>query len=303
MTENQGNEQDLYTQVRAAIERNAPDEAVGLIDGMAQAEDKIKLLGQLARDLTRDLVHAQNMARERGRTLARARDLARDLGLPRDLARARDLDVALTHARVRGLAHPRDLVHALARDLALTHDLARERDPELADILADDLAQTVVITQVMDRTLIAMTGDVPLPESDVLRGLDYLTPTTLAEQVAPYLQAIFDLEAILADLQGRTFGPPRIRSLTQYSPISVHMDGAADAIHIIKENVVPWRRANAQNPALSDEQARFGLAMQILDVYSPGLPDDKRDHYARWLLVPLDMLLTSPLELTGPRTP
>jgi hypothetical protein len=84
------------------------------------------------------------------------------------------------------------------------------------------------------------------PGDEILTGIHRLTPALLTDQVSPYFQSLIDLEAAIANLQDKTFVEPRIRSISQNSPVSFSIEGAANAVNAVKEDVIPWRRKHAK---------------------------------------------------------
>jgi hypothetical protein len=83
-----------------------------------------------------------------------------------------------------------------------------------------------------------------------------LTPQYLTVTVLPYLNAIAEIQNAVDEIAGRETREIKIHSLTQNSPISVSLDGAAETVQLIKDTVVPWRRKHAETMALLMEQER-----------------------------------------------
>jgi hypothetical protein len=84
-----------------------------------------------------------------------------------------------------------------------------------------------------------------------------LTPEFLVREVAPYLDALARIQAFADRAAGRPPNDVRIRALTQSSPISVSLDGAAEAVEVIQDVVVPWKREHAKTLAQLDEQEKI----------------------------------------------
>ncbi len=75
-----------------------------------------------------------------------------------------------------------------------------------------------------------------------------LTPYHLATTVTPYLQALVDLQYIIEEIkmQGhRQIGINTISAVKLNAPIGVSLDGARDAIQMVRDFVIPWRREHA----------------------------------------------------------
>lgn len=84
-----------------------------------------------------------------------------------------------------------------------------------------------------------------------------LTPQFLTSEVAPYLDAIADLQNVIDLIHERSPSRVLVRSLSHWSPISVSLDGAPEAIKMILEVVVPWRRKHAKTLAQLEEQEKL----------------------------------------------
>jgi len=69
-----------------------------------------------------------------------------------------------------------------------------------------------------------------------------LTPRNLSTGVSPFLNAISDIQHIIDEILKQQPHEIQIKEIKQYSPISVSLDGASEAIGLIKDTVVPWRR-------------------------------------------------------------
>lgn len=90
----------------------------------------------------------------------------------------------------------------------------------------------------------------------IISPIQQLTPDYLYEKVAPYLQAIEKIQQFIDELQKNEHYSTRITKISQNSPISVSLDGASEAIQIIKETVTPWRRRHVETMANLAEQEK-----------------------------------------------
>lgn len=72
-----------------------------------------------------------------------------------------------------------------------------------------------------------------------------LTPEYLELTVIPYLKAIRDLQMILRDLTGKDQQEVEIKAISKFSPLSISLEGASDALQLIREVVTPWRRKHS----------------------------------------------------------
>lgn len=76
-----------------------------------------------------------------------------------------------------------------------------------------------------------------------------LTPDYLDSQLLPLFKGLAELQRIFDEILGRKYQKVVIRSLKQDSPIGVSFEGAGDAINSLKEDMIPWRKANAKRIA------------------------------------------------------
>ena len=90
--------------------------------------------------------------------------------------------------------------------------------------------------------------------SGSLDGL--ITPSFLANVIAPYINAIANLQYAIDEIKGRTPEEIIVREITQRSPISLNLNGGAEAIEVIKETVVPWRKKHAEKMARFQEREK-----------------------------------------------
>jgi hypothetical protein len=75
------------------------------------------------------------------------------------------------------------------------------------------------------------------------------TPSYLIDTLGPYLAAIGEIQNIINEIQGKEHQEVVIESIVQQSPISVSLDGASQAVQVVTDTVVPWRRKHAQEMA------------------------------------------------------
>jgi len=79
----------------------------------------------------------------------------------------------------------------------------------------------------------------------------------LSNVVIPYLKAITDLQDFINQVRGVSSVEIAIVSISQNSPISVSLEGASDALQVVKDSVVPWRRKHVEIMARLQEQAKL----------------------------------------------
>jgi hypothetical protein len=168
-----------------------------------------------------------------------------------------------------------------------------------------------------------------------------LTTEYARDILTPYLNAIKNLQEIINDIQGRKTRKVEIVNIKQNSPISVSLDGASEAIQVIKDTVVPWRRKHAESMArlieqeksveieakkaevvdkkiiareqanklkleneklrLELQQAKIQLAIEVLNSISHNLSQTEREAVISKLLPILETLALSRLEVVNPK--
>lgn len=69
-----------------------------------------------------------------------------------------------------------------------------------------------------------------------------LTPRHLEKAVSPFAVALAELQELIDSAKGRDGHGVVVRSITNYSPISVSLEGAAEAVTVVRDTVVGWRR-------------------------------------------------------------
>lgn len=89
-----------------------------------------------------------------------------------------------------------------------------------------------------------------------------LTPKYLLDVVNPYLLAIADIQNVLSNIRGKSNHEVVIKSISQNSPISVSLDGAAQAMQTIVDYVVPSKRK------IADEIAKLSISDKQVEIES-----------------------------------
>ncbi len=220
-------------------------------------------------DLVDDLAGSHALINVYARARARARDLARDLDLNRDLDRDLDLgsaaelasDIAIELASARDIAIDLAIDLANARDLASACDLAflifqateYAIDPDQADLertkkLFEDLRRLAkefefhyVDIDSYEALLLGSKMYFAIKLIDAKRGDEKLTVDYLQTAVLPYLQAVEQLQQIIASVTKMEPPSIEVKSITIGS-IDVSMSGVAEALRTVRDFVVPWRR-------------------------------------------------------------
>lgn len=81
-----------------------------------------------------------------------------------------------------------------------------------------------------------------------------LTPTFLSSILMPYVEAVSSIQRVCNALLGRMPQEIVIKFIGQNSPTEIKLVDAAEAINAIKEDIIPWRRKNAQKIAELKQQ-------------------------------------------------
>ncbi len=76
-----------------------------------------------------------------------------------------------------------------------------------------------------------------------------LTPELLSNDVAPCISALRDIQFISEEISGYGHDRVVIRLIRQRPPMDLNLEGVGDAIDSLKEDIIPWRRRNAQKLA------------------------------------------------------
>jgi hypothetical protein len=186
-----------------------------------------------------------------------------------------------------------------------------------------------------------------------------LTPKFLELKILPYVYAIREIQYVIDELFGQEPHKVLIKSISQDSPISISLAGVSEAVQLILDNVISWRRkhgekiahlleqekqaeiedkkagtlekrANAQknradvekilaeaahvreeteqkqlqneSMRLELDRSRFQLAFDILEKLDLHLSENEHNDYVEKLLKPIDVIISSDLEITRDST-
>jgi hypothetical protein len=86
---------------------------------------------------------------------------------------------------------------------------------------------------------------------------EQLTPRILSLEISPYLIAMEDIQHIIDEVEGRQYQEVSIKSITRNSPISISLDGVSQAASLIRDSIIPWRRAHDETMARLLEQEKL----------------------------------------------
>jgi serine/threonine protein kinase len=83
-----------------------------------------------------------------------------------------------------------------------------------------------------------------------------MTPQRLRNSIIPYLNAIAEVQGIIDEVEGAEVNEVKIKSIQQNSPINITLEGAAKAVQLITDTVIPWRRKHAEAMAFLSEREK-----------------------------------------------
>lgn len=83
-----------------------------------------------------------------------------------------------------------------------------------------------------------------------------ITPEFLLLTITPYLTALANIQRVINQTQKKTDQGIYISLIKQSSPISVSLDGASEAVQVVREMAIPWRRKHAETMARLAEQEK-----------------------------------------------
>jgi antitoxin component HigA of HigAB toxin-antitoxin module len=171
-----------------------------------------------------------------------------------------------------------------------------------------------------------------LIESDqAMQSSSKLTPEYLATSIGPYLRAIAEIQHIVDEILERTAFEAHINTISasiQHAHIRVNIDGAPDAIHLIKTLILPWKKQNeknvqqfrgteqtaateAENSKGASETKRLRveltrglvqLATELMTQIAPNLAPESKKAFGKRLLPHLEILTLSTLEIASDET-
>ncbi|ASC69417.1 hypothetical protein XM38_003440 [Halomicronema hongdechloris C2206] len=72
-----------------------------------------------------------------------------------------------------------------------------------------------------------------------------LTPSSLRDQISPFLTGIEEIQEVASTASGASYRG-RIRSISQSSPVSISLSGLREAVELFLEWIVPWRREHVE---------------------------------------------------------
>ncbi|MBN1426993.1 MAG: FHA domain-containing protein [Anaerolineae bacterium] len=188
------------------------------------------------------------------------------------------------------------------------HSVKANHDP--------DTAKTATINKnnLLHDSVILLEPDVRVAVTSVSK----LTPHYLTADIAPYLEAIEQMQHVIDSIRGHKLRGLHIQAIKQGPPISVKLEGAPETIHLLRTIVGAWRSQHAAtlskvahiiaesrelstNAELEQSlrEAQTELAQEILAQIAGGMTEPEREPYVKQLLGPLDVVTTSPLKVAA----
>jgi transcriptional regulator with GAF, ATPase, and Fis domain len=233
MTQHNPNQDDelqiLEQRVRKAIENNNRDEAMLLLKQAREAYDRVRrAMGEITTsELNSSYVEV----------FEKLRDYKKREGVHSEI------DVPMVQGdKVIGVLH-------------LNYDTPRQFTDNEFDTIESLAKQAVNALSLPEK----INGESLAFNSLTLTGNDseILTPNFLATKLSPYLNALSEIQNIISDVLKQKHHEIRIRMIAQNSPISVSLDGAAEAVQAVRDTVIPWRRKHAETMAHLLEQEKI----------------------------------------------
>jgi hypothetical protein len=136
-------------------------------------------------------------------------------------------------------------------------ELALAPEPELERERARRLARAREQAQERARELKLKAETILIFDTD-----ESLTPQYLTETIAPYLNAVAKIQQVIDEIQDNPHKEAKIHFITQNTPITATVSGVAQAVQIIGEMTIPWKRKHAQKMtalAQAEKQAQIQM--------------------------------------------
>lgn len=202
-------------------------------------------------------------------------------------------------------------------DLRCSYCMAEDArfEPKAGVLTLEELEQVAAAFIARGVRKLRLTGGEPLVRRDIMRlvealsrrlggGLDELTLTTNATQLAAYAQKLKDCGVERVNVSLDTLDPTTFARITRRDALAKTLDGIDAALAAglaVKINTVALKDANlAEIPALIEWAHGRGMELTLIEVmpmgevdadrfdqYAP-LSDLRRDLEARWTLEPLE---------------
>jgi hypothetical protein len=126
-----------------------------------------------------------------------------------------------------------------------------------------------------------------------------LCPAYLSEVVAPCLDAICEVQAILDELAGRPPAEVRVLAVIQGWPVSVSLAEATEALAALEDIILP----QAAQLGLDADDPAIGATIAIVGRFGGNLLEAQRIRLIGRLLPPLRTLVSTPLRVSALQAP
>jgi tetratricopeptide (TPR) repeat protein len=94
-----------------------------------------------------------------------------------------------------------------------------------------------------------------------------LTPGHLTTSLGPFLSSIDKVQQVINVLHGREPGEIQVLVMSGYSPLSVSVQGGAEAIEAVKGVVIPWQREHAKTMTrLQEQEKQIGIELRKAEI-------------------------------------
>lgn len=137
------------------------------------------------------------------------------------------------------------------------------------------------------------------PREDFSFAAPLLTPQHLRTSLAPYLEALDELQQLIDQMQGLEAVPVRVLSISESRSVHVTVEGAVQVLQWLNETLLPWRAHHTDRGILRDPRSlgreEIELSFALTSKLAPWLSKTEKKNYVVKLLPALHVLLTSDL--------
>lgn len=185
-------------------------------------------------------------------------------------ARAMNLMSILENAPIRGHFREyqyqlRDLMEQLVKEryaeekyfeilrLVEHHELGTALNQ--LSILREEVYPRARIRHEIERLFDDLRGITNVTLTSVKRDISHVSPQAkltaqyLEKDIAPFLNAVAEIQRLLDGLLGREIKDVAIRVISQNSPIGVSLEGVSDTFLAVTDLLIPWKRKHAEKMA------------------------------------------------------
>jgi hypothetical protein len=138
-----------------------------------------------------------------------------------------------------------------------------------------------------------------------------LTPNLLNRSLVPYLNAIVSVQNIFNEVKGLPLRKIPILEIRSQPVLTVRLEGASEAIYVIKSIVNSWRRQNSESlyrlttgnllnhvEKTTLSRSKVEMASQMLDLVKAGMTEKEKFNYLSSLIPSIDILIFSEYEMS-----